>query len=88
VKWSEARALITGKLQGRIAPGRKHDKGYVVCDGRYVGRPVRLGHHVDMKPWELRGCAKSLLLTEAEFKALQRCDMSRDEFCRKALRAP
>ena len=87
MKWQQVRETLSGKLKGRIEPATKHDNGYVQCGHTPIGR-VLLGRHggIDMKPWEINGCANSLRIGPHDFKELVRCNMSQAQFCEKALR--
>ena len=45
------------------------------------GRKVLIGRHLEMKPWEIGGCGRSLRITEYQFKNLVGCTLSAGDYC-------
>ena len=83
MKWADFRSCLTGKLQATLLRRTGHDFYAVECDGAVVGR-AKVGRHAEMKPWEIRGSAKDLNLSEHDFRELVSCRISREEFCLRA----
>jgi hypothetical protein len=79
MKWSEVTRTVKVKLGGDLEEGGKHAKGRIHC-GNGIWTYVKIGHHTDMKPHEMGGCARSLRINEFQFKQLVACPLSKEEY--------
>jgi hypothetical protein len=76
--------MLSGKLGAESKGGRKHDTWNVFCGDVYVGTVLDSHGKGELTGREIGNIARSLRLNEHQLKELQRCTMSKDDFCATA----
>lgn len=79
--WNDIQRMLRVKLGATEAPGAKHNTWHVYCGDAYVGRVLVSHGKGELTGREIGNIARSLKLNEHRLKDLERCTMSRDEFC-------
>jgi hypothetical protein len=73
--------MLRGKLGSEPRNGRKHDTWDVYCGEFYVGRVLDSHGKGELTSREIGHIARDLRLNEFKLKELERCTMSKEEFC-------
>ncbi len=83
MNWREVRSAVKSKLGGTISDGTKHDIGLVSHNGLLVGRVLISRGAGELRGHETGNCARSLGISEGEFKRLVSCTLSAEDFFAK-----
>jgi hypothetical protein len=81
MNWTEVRKMLGSKLGASSVPKSKHDTWHVYCGEVYVGCVLDSRGKGEVKGRELGNIARSLRLSEHQLKELQRCTLSKEQFC-------
>lgn len=81
MNWTSIRRMLRGKLGAEPKNGAKHDTWDVYCGDVFIGTVLDSHGKGELTGRERGNIARSLLINEHKLKELERCDMSKDEFC-------